>query len=652
MNRTTVVFLALAILLAHTLAIHQTPDGRFGAPYERAHVAYRVGRNLAFEGRATWDVQAPSAETYPSPLWVGLGALAVELEIPPTTLSQVLGILCALCTVGVVAQFSSNRLAGLVAPVLIATSGSACASAASGTEAPLAMLLVASAFLAFERGWRGLFASSSIALLLTRPEGAFLVSCFLLLEICDRPREEGPRRSLAGALALVFGAGIAFLCLRRGFTGSFSSPFDAELLRFDAERWNLGFHYVWSFVIASGSGALFVLPVGFLLRGRLPPSGRRALALFTCWTLVVALAGGDRQPFWNVLAPALPLLFLGIQESITAWIDRNPRQAPLAWLLLSVTTVASFLVSKVPGNLGPLPLEGFLRAWMEPDSVLSRAFEHPLGRLGLLSEIREVERLRSAGIFLRDQVSADATIGTFWPGAIGYLSRKQVVDLLGRTPSADRGGQGRPWEGAAKVDLVGALSSPTNYLVLEAGVGERPSASELFHEWLRRYDTVGDVPERFHALLESLQRYELVSVPVPERSSRPDVPSSQPFLLLRERSLGLAPRLELSRSGSEVEILAHHRGHAQVVDLELRLVDSGGRSWNMRPTGAWTPANSVDARIDLLLYDTGPSSILLARTALPRGMEAATLTARLHTPGIAADSTLATVATASLELQR
>jgi len=52
MNRATVVFIALAILLAHTLAIHQNPDGDFAAPYDWAHVAYRLGRNLAHQGRA------------------------------------------------------------------------------------------------------------------------------------------------------------------------------------------------------------------------------------------------------------------------------------------------------------------------------------------------------------------------------------------------------------------------------------------------------------------------------------------------------------------------------------------------------------------------------------------------------------------------
>ncbi len=656
MNRTTVVFLALAILLAHTLAIHQTPPspdrdpgGDFAAPYERAHVAYRLGRNLAYDGRALWDPHGPWVESYPSPIWIGSAALAARLGIYPTTLSQALGILFALSTVIVVAQFSSNRLAGLIAPVLIATSGSACASAASGTEAPLAMLLVSLAFLAFERGWRKTFAAGLIALLLTRPEGVALLFGFLLLEWLDRPRlEELPRPALVKPLQAAFAAVAVFAGLRLLLTGNLLSPFASELLSIDSARWKLGLQYVWSFLTSSGSGSLLALPIVFLFFRTLPPIGRRATLLFLAWAAVVAFAGGDRQPFWNALAPALPLLFVSIQSAITAWIDRNPRQAPLAWGVLSVTTAACLLVSKLPGDLGPIPLERLLRAWMEPPRELSEAFGHPLGRRGLLAEIREVERLRSVGIFLRDQVSADATIGTFWPGAIGYLSRKRVVDLLGRTqPVADQD-RPRTWRGAVKADLVRALSREPDYLVLETGAAGRARLSELLHHWLQRYDVIGDTPERLREFTEALQHYEIVAVPVPVRSSRPEQSSPNPFLLLRNKRLGLAPELELRRQPTSFEVLARHRGHEQVVDLMLELTDSQGQIWNMRPTGEWVAGSEIDARTNLLLYDTGPSSILLVRGTLPP--TGVTLFARLHTPGISADSQLATAGTSSVSL--
>ena len=44
MNRVTVIALALAILVVHSLGIHQTQAGEFAPSYERSHVAFRLGR--------------------------------------------------------------------------------------------------------------------------------------------------------------------------------------------------------------------------------------------------------------------------------------------------------------------------------------------------------------------------------------------------------------------------------------------------------------------------------------------------------------------------------------------------------------------------------------------------------------------------------
>src|SRR5262249_20873804 len=106
MNRGTVVFLALAILLAHTFAIHQTVRGDLAAPYEGAHVAYRLGRNLVYEGSAQWNTGGPPVESYPSLVWVLVSAFAARLYISPIWVSQGLGLVAALGTVIVLAQFS------------------------------------------------------------------------------------------------------------------------------------------------------------------------------------------------------------------------------------------------------------------------------------------------------------------------------------------------------------------------------------------------------------------------------------------------------------------------------------------------------------------------------------------------------------------
>ena len=57
LNRTFALFLAIAVLVAHMLAIHKTAVGTLAPPYEIAHVAFRIARNFVrtgeFEGAAT-----------------------------------------------------------------------------------------------------------------------------------------------------------------------------------------------------------------------------------------------------------------------------------------------------------------------------------------------------------------------------------------------------------------------------------------------------------------------------------------------------------------------------------------------------------------------------------------------------------------------
>ncbi|MEO2163988.1 MAG: hypothetical protein ABGY29_15825, partial [bacterium] len=55
MNRTLAILLAMAMLLAHSLTLHLNPEGHLGEPYEYAHRAYRLARNLIREGALVWN---------------------------------------------------------------------------------------------------------------------------------------------------------------------------------------------------------------------------------------------------------------------------------------------------------------------------------------------------------------------------------------------------------------------------------------------------------------------------------------------------------------------------------------------------------------------------------------------------------------------
>ena len=101
MNRITALLLGLATLLAHTLAIHITDTGDFAPPYEIAHRAYHLARVWIREGLLEWNVGAPELlnggmEGYPSPIWIGVAAVAERLYQPVSTFTQTVGMLLSL----------------------------------------------------------------------------------------------------------------------------------------------------------------------------------------------------------------------------------------------------------------------------------------------------------------------------------------------------------------------------------------------------------------------------------------------------------------------------------------------------------------------------------------------------------------------------
>jgi hypothetical protein len=354
MNRVTVIVLALALLLTHAFGIHQSHTGEFAAPYDRAHVAFRVGRNLAHAGEAQFQPGAASVESYPSALWVGLCAAAEFRQLSPIWTTRVVAILAALFAVVALAQFSTDRMAGLIAPMLLAASGSVAATGGSGTEHALVMSLVVLAVLAFERRARWWLAASLSLLVLARDEGIVVAAVLFALDWIDRPRDaEGRRTERLGRAWLLPLAVLALLHLwKLRSTGEFLSPTESSWGSYEPERWRVGAHYLASWLRSSGTAPLVGAAILFLVGGQLAPVGRRALIVALAWIAVVVLEGGDGLPFWIALAPALPAAFLAVQEAFTGWMDRRPAAEVSIWILLLLCTGAALLASKSPSAIG------------------------------------------------------------------------------------------------------------------------------------------------------------------------------------------------------------------------------------------------------------------------------------------------------------
>ncbi len=639
MNRTTAILVALATLLAHILAIHQNTDGVFGPPYEVAHVAYRVSRNLVFEGTPAWSTAGSVLESYPSPLWVLICAVATRLYFSVTLASQYLGIACSLVTVIVLAQFAADRRAGLIALLLLVVTGTTASAATSGTEMPLVMLLVTAAFLAYERRRARIFSALLVLLTLTRPDVWLLVAALAVLELRRRRRLSADESSLLRAFIAPAALAVVLVLVRGIVTGSWLSTVTADLLRPDAERYRLGLDYLTSFFLRSGGATLVIFPTLYLLRGRLSGTGRRALALVVVWSLFVLQVGGDGLPFWMSMAPIVPLLFLSVQEAMILAMDsRRPGLGPLTWVLLIAGIGASALVSRVPADVGAIPIGQVQRAWMKPSESYRRTYGRFYGRLGLMQEIRTVERLRSCAVFLREHLEPGSTVMTSWPGAIGYISRVEVVDLLGRTTPPRDGSRQRSWYGTPRVDLAAVLAEGVDYIVPSGFTGSRPPRGrEIAEAWVARFDDTGDPEGAIAALLEELRRYEIISVPVPERAYRPAEIADQPFYLLRDKELGLQPHLELRLDDGGISVLARQSGHNLVADLEVAFTEPDGTRWMLRPTGEFAQEELVHARTGLLLYSTGQRPVCLMRFELPPELARGEVSAVLQNPSTERD---------------
>lgn len=634
MNRSIALFVALVLLLAHILAIHNDGEGNFAFPYDQAYAGYRLARNLVFEGQLQWNPGMSAYESYPSALWVGVASLGERIEgvvrsMPAYLFCQTAGVVAALFTVILLSRFRRRRTAGLIAPLLFVSCGCTAAAAANGLETAFFTMFAVTSFWSFERGYSWRFALATSLLCLTRPEGAVLVAGLLFLRLVARLSDVEPEhRTLAPFIAplLMIGGG---LLLRFKTTGFLLPPACVALWHPGAGQWIGGLEYVRDAVLVCVSLLLLVYPLLMLVRGGLTGIGIRALVLALLWTAYVVLQGRAPLPFAEALVPALPFFFLAIQEGMIEVLDgtsQSLRKFALASLVACLG--GSALASKEPGDLGPIPTELWHARWMNTGGSARFGYEQPLGRLGLEEEIRLTNRLRAAGLFARDGINPVHTLLTPWPGAMGYLSRLQVFDLLGRTNEMPGIEQPAPWSRRSRADVVAALEQDPSYdyvVPLLRPLSHVPTLREIATKWRDELDLYAAAPDRLAAIEHALAPYELITVPIYGYSRGASQMRGEPFLLLRRRALGLHPKVEIHVDGHAFAIDVKHCSHQQLVDLRVQVVDAKGRKWYLRPTGDLVRGDPVHARAAILLYNTGTRTIELMHGVLPEMVDGAKL---------------------------
>ena len=627
MNRKTALLLALAALLAHALALHQDAAGGFAPPHESAHVAYRLARQWVQHDVLAWGVASAAdgsailrggLESHPSPLLVLFATFAERVYFPVTGFCQFLGLLAGLGCVWFSASFATNRSAGIVPPLLLVLSGGFAAAAASGTELALCAFGITGAFVAFEQRNSQRFAFLLAWLAACRPEGALFVGAFALLYPFGARQTNARGRRLRSWSFLPALAVLALLFAWRARDGSsLYGAFLVDLFTPEEGRLAQGLAYGRDGFVATGVPLLLVFPLVALLLRCLSGLGVRALAGASLWCVAILLEGGAEPEFSLGFVPALPLLSIAIQQGILSALDTYKRPLELlSWAALISVVAISALVSKFPGDLGPIPAEAPHRAWMRGSTRPLYGRPPTLGRVSLREQILLSCQLRELGAWMQQHLPPERSILTPWPGAIGYLSRARVWDLFGRLDRGDPAAGGRTsltrwWR--RSVDVVAALEERPDYLVigmLTMNVVRSRSLPDALAGELSALDLAPGDRVRKRAMRAVLEEYELVAVPPTSQEASARMGRQLPFFLLRRRAIG--PQLVLSARLVEGRLTVDLEPRGEVRDqawdpfprlARLRILGRGsdGSSAYLNPRGGFSGDPRISARVNLLL---------------------------------------------------
>jgi len=609
MNRVTAVLLATGALLVHMLALYRDEAGSFAVPYESSYAAFRLARNLAHEGTFVWNVGTGEGglASYPSLLWILLGWVAEQLWWPAPKLAQIFGVLTTLATVAISTRFDTDRIAGVVPALLLVSCAALATAGPSGTEWSLVTFLVVTAFVAQEKRRRHALPIALALLVIARPEGVLIVA--LLGVQCAIVR--GPR-----ALRSYVPAALLFLAV--GLMGARYPALLLDLFTPSGARVREGLAALSDFTRVTVSPFLVIIPLLLLAFGKLSGTGRRALAIAFGWVAIVVLEGGGPWALQLAFVPALPVLFVAVQQGIARALDTyRPVMERVAWIMIGLAVSGSLLMSRFPGDLGPLGLSSLYADWLTPSAKSPVGHPEAIGRVSLHHEIQLTREARRVALFARDHLPKEASILTPWPGAIGYLARLRVIDLYGRTQGLGGEPEAAWWPTTRPAQLLAGLALRPDYILpgLAQGAASLGGLSRALVAELLPEKGAGDgVTAEEKLLLEALADYELVAC-----ASTVDLADRRPIHLLRRVAPGTQPHLRLRRDGEllRVEVQPPRKGPPLYAHLELQLERAGGVTSFVGPNGQIDDVGARVARTDFMIRSASDGDLELGEFRLP-----------------------------------
>ncbi|HEV8616367.1 MAG TPA: hypothetical protein VGU22_12825 [Methylomirabilota bacterium] len=412
-NRRDDLLVVLAAVVP--LALYVTRETRIagapGFPLDDSWIHLHFARNLATGAGFSYNPGVPVAGST-APLWTLLLAAAVAVLGASPAVAKALGVLCAVAAALVLRRaalaWGAPAPVALVAGVALLWCGPFAWGALSGMEVTLAALLVAAALLAVARErtvWTAVCGSLAV---LARPEALLLVP---LLFAAARPT---PRRAIVFTviLAAVLAPMIAFSYATVGapYPATAVAKVEGGLLgwlvgvREPAARlwltrpwefarewigWLFTTHWLLPLAIAPG------IPLAWRRAG--PALGAPALAL-VIHPLGMALLAPYRDPAFQegrYSIHLLPVALVVLAATLGAAFERRRRAVLLVWLAVAIFTLAPASERYAWGVQNINAMQVHLGHWVDA------------------------------------RVPRSATLALNDIGAIAYVSRRPVIDLMG-----------------------------------------------------------------------------------------------------------------------------------------------------------------------------------------------------------------------------
>ena len=411
-----------AILLLHSsLYFHYTSDD--------AYISYRYARNLSDGLGLVWN-PGQHVEGYSNFLWVvmiaGLDKVGADIVLSGRWLGFALAVGAAggayyLATR--VVDGAAGRIAGLVAALLLASSGTWALWASAGLEPPLfaVLILAAVALHLHERDHPSFGGSGAVWALavMARPDALVLVGVSAAFKLGDAimrvPTGDGQLRPIARELA-------AFLLWSAAFAAVFAPYFAWRYTTYGwlypntyyakvglgLTQYDRGLRYVAAFLEESGGWLLLVVPFAIAFT-----SERRAIALYlfallAAWMTYIVYIGGDSLLRFRFFAPVMPLFYALVVASIAAIVEAiDAGNALKRWR--AQATVGLVAAAALIFTLHPSAADSNL----------------------IVGERHAVADRVEIGRWLHANLPDTTTVAAVPVGAFAYESRLTVIDMLG-----------------------------------------------------------------------------------------------------------------------------------------------------------------------------------------------------------------------------